>query len=173
MNKHLKTMIHVAVLVALEVILSRFLSIPTQFMKIGFAFVPLAVCGMLFGPWWAALCGGLADFLGAILFPIGPYFPGFTLSNALVGMMFGYCLYQKFSGWKHIAKAVAVNNLIISLLISTYWLHLLYGSPYLGLLPTRLGQNVVMIVLEFVVIRLIQKPIGLYSRQMRLNKTNN
>ena len=170
MNKHLKTMIHVAVLVALEVILSRFLSIPTQFMKIGFAFVPLAVCGMLFGPWWTALCGGLADFIGAILFPIGPYFPGFTLSNALVGMMFGYCLHQKFSGWKHIAKAVAVNNLVISLLISTYWLHLLYGSPYLGLLPTRLGQNVVMIVLEFVVIRLIQKPIGTYAKLMRLSK---
>ena len=170
MNKHLKTMIHVAVLVALEVILSRFLSIPTQFMKIGFAFVPLAVCGMLFGPWWAALCGGLADFLGAILFPIGPYFPGFTLSNALVGMIFGYCLYQKFSGWKHIAKAVVVNNVVISLLISTYWLHVLYGSPYLGLIPTRLGQNVVMIVLEFVVIRLIQKPMGTYARLMRLSK---
>ena len=170
MNKHLKTMIHVAVLVALEVILSRFLSIPTQFMKIGFAFVPLAVCGMLFGPWWAALCGGLADFLGAILFPIGPYFPGFTLSNALVGMMFGYCLYQKFSGWKHIAKAVVVNNIVISLLLSTYWLHLLYGSPYLGLLPTRLGQSGVMIVLEFVVIRLIQKPMGTYARLMRLSK---
>ena len=170
MNKHLKTMIHVAVLVALEVILSRFLSIPTQFMKIGFAFVPLAVCGMLFGPWWAALCGGLADFLGAILFPIGPYFPGFTLSNALVGMMFGYCLYQKFSGWKHIAKAAVVNNVVISLLISTYWLHLLYGSPYLGLLPTRLGQSGVMIVLEFVVIRLIQKPMGTYARLMRLSK---
>ena len=169
MNKHLKTMIHVAVLVALEVVLSRFLSIPTQFMKIGFAFVPLAVCGMLFGPWWAALCGGLADFLGAILFPIGPYFPGFTLSNALVGMMFGYCLYQKFSGWKHIAKASVVNNLVISLLISTYWLHLLYGSPYLGLLPTRLAQNCVMLVLEFVVIRIIQRPIGRIAAAMKLN----
>lgn len=171
MNKHLKAMIHVAVLVALEVVLSRFLSIPTQFMKIGFAFVPLAVCGMLFGPWWAFLAGGLSDFIGAILFPIGPYFPGFTLSNALVGLMFGYCLYQKFSGWKHIAKAVVVNNFVISLFISTYWLHLLYGSPYLGLLPTRLAQNCVMIVLEFVVIRLIQKPIGLYAKQMRLNKS--
>ena len=168
MNKHLKTMVHVAVLVALEVILSRFLSIPTQFMKIGFAFVPLAVCGMLFGPWWAFLSGALSDFIGAILFPIGPYFPGFTLSNALVGLMFGYCLYQRFSGWKHIVKAVLVNNLIISLLISTYWLHLLYGSPYLGLLPVRLGQNCVMIVLEFIVIRLIQKPMGIYSKLAKL-----
>ena len=150
--------------------LSRFWSISTQFGKIGFAFVPLAVCGMLFGPWWAALCGGLADFLGAILFPIGPYFPGFTLSNALTGMVFGLCLYQRFAGWKHIAGAAAVNNVIISLLISTYWLHLLYGSPYLGLLPTRVVQCVVMIVLEFVVIRLIQAPMGSYVKMLKLYK---
>lgn len=169
MNKHVRTMLYVALLVAIEVVLSRFVSIPTQFVKIGFAFVPLAVCGMFFGPWWAALCGGLADFLGAILFPIGPYFPGFTLSNALVGMMFGYCLRGRFSGWKHIAKAVVVNNLVISLLISTYWLHLLYGSPYLGLLPVRLAQNCVMVVLEFVVIKVIQKPMGKFAELMKLN----
>jgi hypothetical protein len=65
-------------------------------------------------------------------------------------------------------KAVLVNNLIISLLISTYWLHLLYGSPYLGLIPARLGQNCIMIVLEFVVLRLIQKPIGLYAKQIHV-----
>jgi ECF transporter S component (folate family) len=170
MNKQLKVMVHVAALVAVEVVLSRFCSISTQFGKIGFAFVPLAVCGMLFGPWWTALCGGLADFLGAILFPIGPYFPGFTLSNALVGLLFGICLRQRFSGWKHIALPVAANNLIVSLLISTYWLHLLYGSPYLGILPTRVVQCCVMIVLEFAVIRLIQKPIGLYARQVGLSK---
>lgn len=170
MSKQLKILIHAAMLVAIEIVLSRFCSISTQFGKIGFAFVPLAVCGMLFGPWWAALCGAVADFLGAILFPIGPYFPGFTLSNALMGLIFGLCLYQRFSGWKRIAAAVAVNNVIISLLLSTFWLHLLYVSPYLGLIPTRLVQTVVMIVLEFVVIRLIRKPIETYARAMRLGK---
>ena len=170
MDRKLKVMIHVAMLVALEIVLSRFCSISTQFGKIGFAFVPLAVCGMLFGPWWAALCGGLADFLGAILFPIGPYFPGFTLSNALTGVVFGLCFYQRFQGWKNIAVAAAINNVVISLLISTYWLHLLYGSPYLGLLPTRVVQCVVMIILEFVVIRLIQTPMGSYAKMLKLYK---
>lgn len=167
MNKHLKVMIHVAMLVAVEVVLSRFCSISTQFGKIGFAFVPLAVCGMLFGPWWSCLAGGLSDFIGAILFPIGPYFPGFTLSNALVGLTFGLCLYKRYTGWKHIALAVAINNAVISLFLSTYWLHLLYGSPYLGLLPARLVQNCIMIVLEFVLIRLIQTPIGSYAKHVR------
>jgi len=169
MNKHLKTMLHVALLVAIEVVLSRFCSISTQFGKIGFAFIPLAVCGMFFGPWWACLAGGLADFIGAVLFPIGPYFPGFTLSNALVGLFFGLWLRGRFSGWHHIAWAVAVNNLVISLFLSTYWLHILYGSPYFGLLPMRLLQSVVMVVIEFVLLRLIQKPMGQYARHMKLN----
>ena len=169
MNKHLKVMLHGAMLVAVEVVLSRFCSISTQFGKIGFAFIPLAVCGMLFGPWWACLAGGLSDFIGAILFPIGPYFPGFTLSNALVGLVFGLCLYKRFSGWKHIVSAVVIGNFVISLFLSTYWLHLLYGSPYLGLLPMRLAQSCIMTVIEFVVIRATQRPLGSYLKAMKLN----
>jgi len=168
MSKRLKVMLHVTVLVALEVVLSRFCSIATQFGKIGVAFLPLAVCAMLFGPWWACLAGGLADFIGAVLFPIGPYFPGFTLSNALIGLLFGLCLHNRFSGWKHIAVAVVLSNFGISLFLSTLWLKLLYGSPYLGLLPTRLGQSCIMSVLEFLLIRLIQGPMGMYSKQIRL-----
>lgn len=169
MNKHLKVMLHVTMLVAVEVVLSRFCSISTQFGKIGFAFIPLAVCGMLFGPWWACLAGGLADFIGAILFPIGPYFPGFTLSNALTGMLFGLFLHRRSGSWKSVLPVVAINNLIISLFLSTYWLHLLYGSPYLGLLPTRLGQAVIMIVLEFVVIRAVQQALRSYAKLMKFN----
>lgn len=169
MKKHLKTMVHVALLVALEVVLSRFCSISTQFGKIGFAFVPLAVCGMFFGPWWACLAGGLADFIGAVLFPIGPYFPGFTLSNALTGLMFGLCLRGRFEGWKHIILPAVFSNFVISLFLSTYWLHLLYGSPYLGLLPLRLLQSCVMTVIELAVIKAIQKPMGAYARHMKLH----
>jgi len=169
MNKHLKTIVHVALLVAIEVVLSRFCSISTQFGKIGFAFVPLAVCGMLFGPLWAALCGGLADFLGALLFPIGPYFPGFTLSNALAGLVFGLFLYRRFSGWGRLAVVALVQQFGLSLFLSTYWLHVLYESPFLGLLPTRVIQSVIMTILEITVVLLIQKPIGSYSKQMHLS----
>ena len=168
MNKRLKVMAHVALLIAIEVVLSRFCSLSTQIGKLGLAFAPLAVCGMLFGPWWGCLAGALADFIGAILFPIGPYFPGFTLSNALAGFAFGLLLYKSFLGWKRVAVAVVINNFVISLFLTTWWINLLYGSPYLGILPTRIFQSVVMTVLEFIVIRLLQKPMGAYARQLRL-----
>ncbi len=169
MNKHLKTMILAAMLVAVEVVLSRFCSISTQFGKIGFAFAPLAVCGMLLGPWWACLTGALADLLGAVLFPIGPYFPGFTLSNALVGLIFGLLLYRRFSGWKRIALAAVLGNFCVSLFLSTWWLSILYGSPYLGLLSTRLLQSCVMTAIEIVVLPILQKPVGVCARQLKLH----
>lgn len=166
MHKNLKTTLQVAMLVALEIVLNRFCSINTQVVKIGFAFVPVAVAGMLFGPVWACITAGMADFLGAILFPIGPYFPGFTASAVLTGLVFGFCLRGRDSGWKHIALAVGINNLGISLFLSTFWLHLLYGSPYWGLIPVRLLQSVILLAVEFVVIRLIQKPISVIGRRI-------
>lgn len=168
MKKHLRIALHVAMLVAIEIVLSRFCSISTQIVKIGFAFVAVAVCGMLFGPLWGAVCGGLSDFLGAILFPIGPYFPGFTLSAALTGLVFGLLLYKRSGGWWHIAAAVLINKLLISLLLTTYWIHALYGSPFVTLLPTRALQSAILIVVEFVVIFAIQKPIAMYGERMNL-----
>lgn len=169
MNKRLKTMIHVAMLVAVEVVLSRFCSISTQFGKIGFSFLPIAVCGMLFGPWWACLTGGVSDFIGAVLFPIGPYFPGFTISNALTGLLFGLFLYRRDRSWKRILAAAVTVNFGISLLLSTYWLHLLYGSSYFGLLPTRLAQAIMMTALEFVLIRAVQRPVLGYASSLKIN----
>lgn len=171
MNKHLRVLIHVAMLLAIEIVLSRWLSISTQIVKIGFAFVAVAVCGMLFGPIWAAVLGGLADFLGAILFPIGPYFPGFTLSSALTGLVFGLLLYKRSKGWVHVAIAVLIDKLIISLLLTTYWIHALYGSPFVTLLPTRAVQSAILIVVQFVVILAIQKPIAMYGEKMKLYPT--
>lgn len=169
MNKRLKIMIHVAMLVAVEVVLSRFCSISTQFGKIGFSFLPIAVCGMLFGPWWACLVGGVSDFIGAILFPVGPYFPGFTVSNALTGLLFGIFLYGHGKGWKRTLFAAVAANFGISLLLSTYWLHLLYGSPYFGLLPTRLAQAIIMTVVQLVLIRAVQKPVLGYASNLKIN----
>lgn len=148
--------IRVALLIALEIVLSRFLSISTPHLKIGFAFVPLALCAMLYGPVWAGVAGALADFLGAVLFPIGPYFPGFTLTNCLIGVLFGLCLRRERSDrWGFILLAVGVRGLCLSLLLNTLWISLLYGTPYLALLPTRVFQCVVEMPVQAVVLRIL------------------
>ena len=122
---------------------------------------------MLYGPVWGAVAGGLADFIGAVLFPIGPYFPGFTLTNALIGLVFGLFLRRRTSGTAGIVSicaAVLINNLVLSLLLNTLWVSVLYGSPFLQLLPVRLMQNAVMIPIEIVVIIALRHPVASLAR---------
>ena len=145
-----------ALLIASEVVLSRFLSISMWNLKLGFAFVPVVIAAMYFGPLAAGIVAALADFIGAILFPIGPYFPGFTLSQFLMGLTFGFFLYKK-DGMPNIVISAIIAEMIISLFLSTYWVSVLYGTPFAALLPTRIGQAVFMTVIQIVIIPILKK----------------
>ena len=151
-----KYIAYIGLLTALEIILSRFLSFSVWNMKIGFNFVPIVVGAMLFGPIAGGIIAALGDFLGAILFPIGAYFPGFTLTAFLTGMVFGLFLYKKPTIPRTIG-AVAINQLPLSLLLNSLWISILYGSPYLPLLITRLVQCAVLGPVQFVTITFIIK----------------
>ena len=151
-----RTLTSMALLIALEIVLSRFLSINAWNTKIGFAFVPVVIAAILLGPLYAGIVGALADFLGAILFPIGTYFPGFTLTAFLMGLCYGLFLYRSQS-FPRILGAVAVHQLILSLLLNTLWISLLYGSPFVPLLVSRLPQCAILAAVQLVVIPLIAR----------------
>ncbi len=140
------------VLTAMEIVLSRFLSISTWNTKIGFAFVPVAIAALLLGPVWAGVVAALADFLGAVLFPVGPYFPGFTFTAFLMGLVYGLFLYRKQS-FPRILLAVAVHQFILSLLLNTLWISVLYDSVFGPLLVSRLPQCLILTVVQVVVIQ--------------------
>lgn len=159
-NISVRTLCQVALLIALEVVLNRFGSINTMGLKIGLSFIPIALCGMLFGPVWAAVAGGLADFLGATLFPIGPYFPGFTVVAAITGAVYGIFLYKKenLRFFSEILTATVINCLICGLLINTYWVSLLYDSRnYWGWFVYRLPQYAVLIPVHLVILPILPK----------------
>ena len=144
-------------LVAVHVLLSRILSVNAWNIKIGLAFLPVYAAAYLYGPWVAALVGGIGDLVGALAFPIGPYFPGFTLSCALTGVIFGLLL-KGGKPFKRVVLAAATDQVIVGLLMNTFWISLLYGSPFLQLMEIRSVQAAIMFVLETVVIRLMDVP---------------
>lgn len=149
MKTHQRTVriVYSAVFIALQIVLSRFFSINAWNIKVGFGFLPVAMAGILFGPFWGAVVGGLGDFLGATLFPIGPYFPGFTLSLAMTGVVFGFLLNKKYTPFR-VFCAVLLDQLILTLLLNSFWISVLYQSPYVPLLLTRVGQCAIMIPVE-------------------------
>ena len=158
-NNHVTAMVSCALLVAIEIVLSRFFSISTPIVKIGFGFVPLVLAGMLFGPLYGCAVGAMADFLGANLFPIGPFWPGFTIIAGLTGLTYGLLLHRKEGEqWTRttsnirIAVAVLAVTLVLQLGLDTLNLALLMGKGVIGLLPARMLKAVVMIPVQWVTI---------------------
>lgn len=160
---NIRTVAAIGMLVAIHIVLSRFCSINTWNMKIGFTFVPVFAAACLFGPVTAAIVGGLGDFLGAILFPIGPYFPGLTLNCALTGILFGLLLHRRQT-LPRIMAATILNQFGLSLFVTTLWISILYGSPYWANLVSRIPQCIILSVLEVVVMFALSK---VFSHQGR------
>ena len=145
-----------AMLVAIQVILSRVLSINLWNLKIGFAFVPIAIAGILLGPVGAGLTGTVADLIGATLLPSGTFFPGFTLTAFITAFGYGFFL-QKKQDMPHILAAVLFSEIVGTLLLNTKWLSILYGTPFMPIFITRVGQAVGMGIVEVIVIKILAK----------------
>ena len=158
MNKEklsVRKMCVLAVLTALDVVLARFISVNTLGARIGFSFVPVMVAAYLYGPVSAGAVSGLADLIGAILFPFGPYHPGFTVMAFCSGMVLGFLLdINGPDDWKFFLKAglaIVINALVIGLLINTLWVSQLYGSKtYTGWIAYRLTEYAVMIPVQII-----------------------
>ena len=89
-------LVTVALLLALEVILGTFFTINfAGIAKIGFGFLPIAMIAIMYGPLWAGTAYAIGDVLAWFIKPEGAYFPGFTLTCFLVGVVMGLFLYKK------------------------------------------------------------------------------
>lgn len=147
----------IGILVAMEIILARF-SIHTWNLKIGFSFIPVVVAAIFYGPVTAGLVGAIGDIMGYILFPVGAYFPGFTLTAFVTGMIFGFFL-RKSQSVLNIVLAVLCVQIFVSQFMTTYWISFLYGSPYWALFATRIYQTAAMIAVEIISTLLIVKKV--------------
>ncbi|MEE3362270.1 MAG: folate family ECF transporter S component [Anaerovoracaceae bacterium] len=146
-------LVTMAFLIALEIVLTRFLSINLQFVRIGFGFVPVAIAAIMYGPLWAGAGYAIGDVLGMLIFPTGPYFPGFTLTAFIIGVIYGLFLHNRKINIPNVAAAVITVNVCCTLLLNTYWLTLLYGNAtFIALLPTRIVEACVLAAVEVPVI---------------------
>lgn len=161
-----------AMLIALHVVLSRYLSINlTDFMRISFGFLPVALCGMLMGPIPAMITGGIADIIGYTLFPTGPYHFGFTLTAMLSGLIYGVVFNRKDVKLLHIILAKLLIDVLLNIGLNTLWIHQLYGKAIVALLPSRAYKNLfqfpVDVILLFSTIVLVKKIPSRYMPKMK------
>ncbi|MDO5603425.1 MAG: folate family ECF transporter S component, partial [Oscillospiraceae bacterium] len=119
----------------------------TPDLRIGFGFLTSAMVGMLFGPVVAMTAGAATDILGWLVNTGGgAYFPGFTLTAILAGLIWGLFLYQRPLKWWRCLGAKLVINVFLNIFLNSVWMHIYYGKAMIVAdLPLRIGKNLLLL----------------------------
>ena len=168
MKINTKMIVVSAMLIAIEVVFSRLLAINLLIAKVGLGFAAIAVCAMLYGPAWAALCSALGDLAGALLFPTGAFFPGFTATAALTGLIYGLFLYKNRPGLRQCFFAALANGFVVTLVLNTAMISLVFGPDFWPLLYARLAEFAAMLLIQTLVMTAISRSDTLYGKLMQL-----
>ncbi len=160
-------------LIALYVVLNRFVSFKTLGTSVGFSIVAPMIAGMLYGPLAGGIVYGLGDLLGSLLFPFGPYHPGYTISAVIMGILLGFFLHpmpihvdshennllslnlhfswKKIGLFPNILIPMLINGLVLGLFLNTFWTAQLYSSKtYWGWFLYRLPQYILQLPVNVV-----------------------
>lgn len=148
-----RKLVTIALMIALDIVLTRFLSISTLIIRIGFGFLPTAIIAMLFGPLSAGLAAVLSDIIGVNFFSPFAMHPGFTISAFLTGMTYGFFMYKRMGNTLRIVLAVLVVTFGVGLGLNTLWLSMIQGVPYFTLIPLRALQQLIMAPIQIVTIK--------------------
>lgn len=157
-----ETLVYLSMLAAIQIVVTRLLSIQTPIVRIGFGFIPYILTAMLFGPVIGGIYGAVTDFIGAMLFPTGAYFPGFTISGFLGAFIYGLFLYKKPKSLWRIALSVIIVTVFVNIGLNTFWLTMITGKSAYGLLPPRIIKNAIMAAVKIGTMPLVWKYVGSY-----------
>lgn len=148
-------LVTMALFVAISLVLQRF-SFGTNTTKFGFGFIATVILGQYFGPVWGGIGAGVADLASAAVFGVaGGFFPGFTLSAIMGGVIYGLFFYnQKPAIWRVIVATLLVT-LIVNVVMNTTWITLMYHLDFKGALLQRLPKELIAPWLQMIITWLV------------------
>jgi len=172
MNKT-KRILFSALFIAATIVLARFLSIRTPIITIGFSFIPIMFSAIMLGPKYSTFIATISDIIGALLFPSGSYFFGFTISSLLTGLVYGLFLYNKeFKINKLFIIKLVISTLIVTLIINgilnTIWIIMISKGASNIIVPIRVIKQLIMVPIKIASILGLGKAL-----ESRINKVLN
>ena len=147
MSKFSKTQVLAfsGMLIAVAAVLGFFKVPISSVLEIRFQSIPMAIGGILFGPVTGGIIGAASDVICYLVKPTGPFFPGFTISYFLTGLIFGLILHNKKPSLVRIIIAESLNAVLIGILLNSVWLSMLYGNGFVAVLTARVLKEIIMI----------------------------
>ena len=148
-----------AVLSALNILITKFVTLGPHIYSINLGFVALICAGYFLGPLRMVLFCLVANVISNVIFNSGtPYSFIFLLPSAIAGLTYGMLYYNK-----SLISSLLVNTVVvvgISFLLQTAVLSYTLHRPYFELLSLRIPRTIAMLIVYNVVGYLIlQQPI--------------
>lgn len=156
MNKS-KRILLCALFIASTIVLGRILSIRTNIITIGFSFVPIMLGAIILGPKYSTFIATVSDIIGALLFPTGSYFFGFTITAFFTGLIYGLLLYRKnFRIDKSFIIRLIISTIIVTGilngLLNTIWIIIINKSASNIIIPIRILKQLIMAPIKVITI---------------------
>ncbi len=150
--RDVRILVFAALMVALRLVLKS-VRIPVgPSLNINIQFFVTALGAMVFGPAVSVLAGVLSDTLGYVLFPSGPYFPGFILTEVAGGVVFALFLYRaRLTPLRVILSRFSVNffvNILLQTPIMVLYYQMVLGKSYAWIDWPRIAKNLVLFPIE-------------------------
>lgn len=135
-----RNLILMAALVAMQIILARFLSIQaSDTLRISFESVPVILAGMWLGPLSGAIVALVSDILGTIISGYGVWFPPIALGPVAVAVLSGLSTKYVFrsdlsstrESWKVIATVLVagiLNSFVIGVVTTSLYSIIIMGN---------------------------------------------
>lgn len=165
-----KKIVLAALMLATFIILDRFISINVQILALNFSSIAIMLVAIYCGPKYSTLVALIGDLIAALLFPFGSYFVGFTIANAIMGLIFGLFLYKKqeCKESKFILKAIISNLLVllvVNMLINTWCIHFMYGKAFWVLVTSRIIPQIILTVANTILIIILEKVLRPFAKK--------
>ena len=151
-----KKIVYGAILIALNIVITRLLSVNVGVVRIGFSFIPVVIGSCMFGPLTGAVLAVAADALGMFMTGGVPWL-GFSINQALYGLTYGLFFYKKEKNIKAIALCVVLQAVIIDAVLGALWYNLHAGAPFWASLWARSVDAGAMIPVKIIGIKYILK----------------
>ena len=169
----IKKIILSGLLLAVLIVFDRFISIKTLYLQVSFSFLPIMIAAIILGPKYSTAIAALGDLIGALLWPFGAYFVGFTIVDAIVGLIYGLILYNKtqskFFEGKNLLIRLAISSALVLWVVElpcmSLMLSLLYGNAFLVVLSGRIITKLIMFPIQISLIYFLSKYIKELSQK--------
>ena len=156
-----------AMLVALQVILNKLSIGDPAVLKFSFGFIATALIGYCLGPWIGGWSMVVSDIISNTILNSGSlFFPGFTLSAFISGVIAGMFLYQQRISWQRILIYEIFQILLTNVIGTTLWLYLMSlsssstGHTFMALLFIRLPKELITWPIETLLVLVILRQLS-------------